>query len=151
VHLDAGAGTELVLAEEITPRTSAATAWVIRVRPGVTFHDGKPLTAEDVIYTLRRIITSKYSAVNVLGPVHAAGLKALDPRTVLVPMSRPYASLPEQLAGILTAQIVPAGFTATARPNGTGPFAYRSFTPGQRSVFTRIPTTGSPACPAPTP
>jgi peptide/nickel transport system substrate-binding protein len=47
--------------------------------------------------------------------------------------------LPEQLAGILTAQIVPDGFTATSRPNGTGPFRYTSFTPGQRSVFARNP------------
>ena len=54
-------------------------------------------------------------------------------------MTRPYATLPEQLAGILTAQIVPAGFTARSRPNGTGPFQYKSFTAGQQSVFTRNP------------
>jgi peptide/nickel transport system substrate-binding protein len=55
-------------------------------------------------------------------------------------MSRPYASLPEQLAGILTAQILPAGFDpARHQPNGTGPFRYTSFTPGQRSVFARNP------------
>jgi peptide/nickel transport system substrate-binding protein len=54
-------------------------------------------------------------------------------------MTRPFATLPEQLAGILTAQIVPAGFTAKSKPNGTGPFRYQSSTPGQRSVFTRNP------------
>jgi peptide/nickel transport system substrate-binding protein len=146
VTLSAGARLEYVLAEEITPRGSLAE-WVIRVRPGVKFHDGRPLAAADVIYTFRRIITSRYSATHVLGPVNAAGIKALDPRTVLLPMSRPYASLPEQLAGILTAQIVPAGFTATARPNGTGPFMYQSFTPGQRSVFTRNPAYWQPGLP----
>jgi peptide/nickel transport system substrate-binding protein len=139
VKLSADARLEYVLAQEITPRSGNLDEWVIRLRPGVTFHDGRPLTAHDVVYTLQRIITSKYSAINVLGPVHAAGITAMDPRTVLVPMSRPYATLPEQLAGILTAQIVPAGFTATARPNGTGPFQFQSFTPGQRSVFTRNP------------
>jgi peptide/nickel transport system substrate-binding protein len=137
VQLDADAGIEYVLASEITPRDTSATQWVIRLRPGVRFHDGRPLTAADVIYTFRRIITRKYSAVNVLGPVEQAGIRALDPLTVLVPMSRPFATMPELLAGILTAQIVPDGFTATTRPNGTGPFAYHSFTPGQRSVFTR--------------
>jgi peptide/nickel transport system substrate-binding protein len=139
VQLDAGARTEYVLASEITPHNSTATQWVIRLRPGIRFHDGKPLTAEDVIYTFQRIIKNEYSAVNVLRPVDPAGIKALDKLTVLVPMTRPFATLPEQLAGILTAQIVPSGFTATSRPNGTGPFAYRSFTPGQRSVFTRNP------------
>jgi peptide/nickel transport system substrate-binding protein len=139
VRLSADARLEYVLAQEITPRGGKPDQWVIRLRPGVTFHDGKPLDAGDVVYTFRRIIEHKYSAVNVLGPVDAAGIKAMDSRTVLVPMSRPFASLPAQLAGILTAQIVPAGFTATSRPNGTGPFAYRSFTPGQRSVFDRNP------------
>jgi peptide/nickel transport system substrate-binding protein len=139
IALSADASLEYVLAEEITPRGSL-TSWMIRLRPGVHFHDGRPLTAADVIYTFRRIITNKYSAVNVLGPVDAAGIRALDPRTVLVPMSRPYATLPEQLAGILTAQIIPDGLNpARHKPNGTGPFRYTSFTPGQRSVFARNP------------
>jgi peptide/nickel transport system substrate-binding protein len=122
----------------MSPRDPLATQWVIRLRPGVTFHDGQALTAADVIYTMRRIIANKYSAVNVLGPVDPAGIRALDKLTVLVPMTRPFATLPEQLAGILTAQIIPEGLNpATDKPNGTGPFAYRSFTAGQRSVFTR--------------
>lgn len=137
VQLDPDAGIEYVLASEVTPRNQAATQWIIRLRPGIRFHDGRALSAEDVIYTFKRIITNKYSAINVLGPVDAAGITAVDPLTVLMPMSRPFATLPEQLAGILTAQIVPAGFTTTSRPNGTGPFRYESFTPGQRSVFTR--------------
>ena len=140
VALSADASLQYVLAREITPRGGSLDQWVIRLRPGITFHDGRPLSAADVIYTLRRIIANKYSAVNVLGPVDAAGIRSLDPRTVLVPMSRPYASLPEQLAGILTAQIIPAGLDpARHKPNGTGPFRFQSFTPGQRSVFTRNP------------
>lgn len=140
VRLSPDAGrVEYVLAREMTPRDPKGTSWIIRLRPGVRFHDGKPLTAADVIYTFRRIISGRLSAVNVLGPVDAAGIKAVDPLTVLVPMARPFATLPEQLAGILTAQIVPDGFTENARPSGTGPFRYQSFTAGQRSVFTRNP------------
>jgi peptide/nickel transport system substrate-binding protein len=137
VQLGPDAGIEYVLAAEMAPRDRAATQWLIRLRKGVRFHDGRALTAADVTYTFRRIIDNTYSAVNVLGPVDAAGIRAVDPLTVLMPMTRPYATLPEQLAGILTAQIVPEGFTATTRPNGTGPFTYTSFTPGQRSLFTR--------------
>jgi peptide/nickel transport system substrate-binding protein len=138
VKLSADARLEYVLAQEITPRAGSLTEWVIRLRPGIRFHDGRPVTAADVVYTFQRIIANKYSAINVLGPVHAAGITALDPHTVLMPMSRPYATLPEQLAGILTAQIIPAGFDpARHTPNGTGPFKYHSFTPGQQSVFTR--------------
>jgi peptide/nickel transport system substrate-binding protein len=130
---------QYVLATEMTPRDPKGTQWVIRLRPGVTFHDGQPLTAQDVIYTFRRIIAHKYSATHVLGPVDAAGIRALDPLTVLVPMTRPFATLPEQLAGILTAQVVPDGYSPKAPPNGTGPFRYQSFTAGERSVFTRNP------------
>ncbi len=146
-QLDADANVEYILASEMTPRNTAATEWVIRLRPGVRFHDGSLLTADDVISTFQRIIKNKYSAINVLGPVDAGGIKALDTLTVMVPMTRPFATLPEQLAGILTAQIVPSGFTTSSRPNGTGPFAYRSFTPGQRSVFTRNPHYWQPGLP----
>jgi peptide/nickel transport system substrate-binding protein len=138
VALGANAGIEDVLAAEMTPN-AAATQWVIRLRPGVVFHDGTPLTANDVIYTFQRIIKNGYSAVNVLRPVDLAGIRALDTLTVVVPMTRPYATFPGQLAGILTAQIVPSGFTATSPPNGTGPFKYKSFAAGQRSVFGRNP------------
>src|SRR5215470_20340432 len=47
--------TELVLAEEITAKSP--TEWIIKLHPGITFHDGRPLTAQDVIYTFRRIKT----------------------------------------------------------------------------------------------
>ena len=41
-----------VLAEELTPNANA-TEWTIRVKQGITFHNGKELTADDVIYTFR--------------------------------------------------------------------------------------------------
>src|SRR4249920_1054855 len=56
LQLNTRAQTQLVLAEEISPHGSTSQ-WVIRLRPGITFHDGKPLTADDVIFTLNRIIT----------------------------------------------------------------------------------------------
>ena len=58
VELDLDAKPQLSLAEELTPNTSA-TAWTIRVRPDVTWHNGKVLSADDVIFTLRRIGNAK--------------------------------------------------------------------------------------------
>ena len=112
---------------------------MIRLRPGITFHDGRDLTADDVIFTFRRIISGHFTGSIALGPVHLAGLRKLDARTVLVPMTSPYASFPDQLAAFwYYLYIVPAGFDP-AKPNGTGPFVFGSFTPGQRSVFSRNP------------
>jgi peptide/nickel transport system substrate-binding protein len=135
LQLNAQAQTEFVLAESITPNKSTAE-WIIKLRPGITFHDGKPLTADDVIFTFKRIINGKFSGANSLGPINLAGLKALDTHTVMVPMTRPYGSFVDQLAYWYYLYIVPVGFNP-AKPNGTGAFTYQSFTPGQRSVFTR--------------
>jgi peptide/nickel transport system substrate-binding protein len=62
----------------------------------------------------------------------------MDKHTVLVPMTSPYGSFLDQLAYWYYLYVVPAGFNPK-QPNGTGPFKYQSFTPGQRSVFTRNP------------
>src|SRR6266487_1874092 len=137
LQLTTAAQTEFVLADEISPRGSTSQ-WVIRLRPGITFHDGKPLAAEDVIFTLTRILSNRLTGSTPLGPVDVKGLKALDKRTVLVPMTSPYGSFLDQLSYWYYLYVVPAGFDPK-QPNGTGPFKYQSFTPGQRSVFTKNP------------
>src|ERR671930_2567242 len=49
---------EMLLAESIEP-DKRPDSWTIRLKPGLTFHNGKPVTAEDVIFSLRRIIDPK--------------------------------------------------------------------------------------------
>ncbi len=140
VQLNTQAQTEYVLAEHITAKSPSE--WIIHLRPGVTFHDGKNLTADDVIFTLRRIISNKFSGASSLGPIDLKGLKALDKHTVMVPMTSPYGSFVDQLAYWYYLYIVPVGFNPT-KPNGTGAFKVadyaKDFTPGQRSVFTKNP------------
>jgi peptide/nickel transport system substrate-binding protein len=135
LQLNTKAQAEFVLAEDISPH-GFTSQWVIRLRPNITFHDGKPLTADDVIFTLRRIITGKLTGATPLGPIDVKSLRALDKHTVLVPMTSPYGSFLDQLAYWYYLYIVPIGFDPK-KPNGTGPFKYKSFTPGQRSVFVR--------------
>lgn len=137
VWLDPAAEVEYVLAESITPDNGALDRWVIRLRPGITFHSGKPLTADDVIFTFARILSGKLPGSSPLAPVDLTGTRALDEHTVLVAMTRPYGSFVDQLASVFAyLPVVPAGFSP-AQPDGTGPFVYHSFTPGQASVFTR--------------
>ena len=145
LQLNTRAQTELVLAEEISPHGSTSS-WVIRLRPGITFHDGKPLTADDVIFTLKRIINGKLTGANSLGPIDVNGLKKLDTHTVQVPMTSPYGSFLDQLAYWYYLYIVPTGFNPS-HPNGTGAFKYQSFTPGQRSVFVKNPNYWKPGLP----
>jgi peptide/nickel transport system substrate-binding protein len=135
------------LAEEMTPNKDA-TVWTVRLKSGVTFHNGKDLSADDVIFTLRRIANPKapLDGATGLAPVDLAGLKALDPLTVQVPMTTPYASFPEQISAAYNFGIVPVGYDP-AHPVGTGPFMYHSFTPGQQSVFVRNPHYFKPGLP----
>jgi peptide/nickel transport system substrate-binding protein len=145
LQLNTAGQTEFVLAEDISPHGSTAE-WVISLRRGITFQDGKPLTADDVIFTLRRVITEKLPGSTPLGPVNVNDLKALDSRTVLVPMTSPYGSFIDQLSYWYFLNIVPVGFNPN-KPNGTGPFKYQSFTPGQRSVFVKNPNYWRPGLP----
>ena len=139
VQLDAQAQVEYVLAESITPHQGSLSEWVIRLRPGVTFHDGKDFTASDVLFTFQRVFSNGFTGKFGLGPIDLAHTKALDAHTVLVQLTKPFSSFAEQLAAFwYNLYIAPEGFSP-AKPVGTGAFVYQSFTPGQRSVFTRNP------------
>jgi peptide/nickel transport system substrate-binding protein len=140
VRQNKDAQVEYMLAESITPHNGSLSEWVIKLRPGITWHSGKDLTSADVIWSINRIISNDYSGTLFLGPVDVKGVKALDNLTVLVPMTTPFASFVDQLAGgWYYLYIVPDGWNGgSAAPDGTGPFnVYQSFTPGQRSVFLR--------------
>jgi peptide/nickel transport system substrate-binding protein len=140
VQLDANAELQYMLAESIAPASSNDfTQWEIRLKPGVTFHNGKPLTAQDVIFTLNRIVSNQLSGTNPLGPIDIKNTKATDTHTVLVKMTKPYSSFVNQLAASwYYLYIAPVGFNP-AKPVGTGPFMFKSLSSGQRSVFTRNP------------
>ena len=99
-----------ILAEELTPNAKA-TEWTLRIRQGVTFHNGKPLTADDVIYTFRAILNPKSpgSAAAGLASIDAKGMTKLDTYTVRIPCSTPFATLGEALAIPGYSAIIPVG------------------------------------------
>jgi peptide/nickel transport system substrate-binding protein len=128
---------QYLLAEEITPQNGSLTDWVIRLRPGVTFHDGKPFTADDVLFSFHRIFTLAAPGKIFMGPIDLNATKKLDTLTVLVKLNSPIADYGGALAAAPFDLLIAPTTLNPARPNGTGPFKYQSFTPGQRSVFTK--------------
>jgi peptide/nickel transport system substrate-binding protein len=131
-------GVQYVLAESIEAQNGKADAWLIKLRPGVTFHDGKPLTADDVLFTLNRIHKMQAPGSVFLGNVDFGNTKKLDDLTVLVKLNSPIGDYGSALAAAaFDLAIAPSTLTDPKRPNGTGPFKYTSFAPGQRSVFSR--------------
>jgi len=137
VWQDANARPYLRVAEEMTPNKDATT-WTIRLRKGVLFHDGREATADDLIFSIKRVVNPKApgEAANALHGIDTGGIRKLDRYTISVPFSHPYSTFFLSLANNITIYLVPVGFDPK-RPIGTGPFKLVSFTPGQRSVFAR--------------
>ena len=120
-----------------TEATANATGdvWTVKLQPGVTFHNGKPLTAADVVWTFRNILDPKFTnvAVDSFKDVDPKRLKAIDDLTVEFTLKRPNGDFLNSLA-FIHATIKPEGYDPK-NPVGTGPFTYGDFTPGDRSVF----------------
>ena len=125
----------LALAEEMTAET--ATQWVIRLRNGLTFHDGKPVTADDVLFSIGRIVDPKapQQGAQGLNMIDLASSRKLDARTVRLALKTPNSFLVEEFTQIWN-PIVPVGYDPKTAI-GTGPFKLKSFTPGRQSVFVR--------------
>jgi peptide/nickel transport system substrate-binding protein len=95
--------------------------WVFRLRPGVRFHDGAPLTASDVVFSLDR--ARSRSGSRVRGQLHSVeSVAQLDAGAVRIVTTRPDPLLVNRLAYIL---IVPRRAVALKeRPIGTGPYRF---------------------------
>jgi peptide/nickel transport system substrate-binding protein len=128
--------TELVLAESITPNANG-TEWTITIHPGVVTHQGKPFTADDVLFSLQRIVINKFPESSIIGPVDFNNSKVVNSTTLLLRYSKPFGALVTMLSYPFF-YMVPRGFNPK-QPDGTGPFMYQSFTPGVQSTFVRNP------------
>ena len=121
-----------------------ATEWTFQVRPGVKFHDGSPLTAEDVVYTFRRLLDpeTKSPAASELGAIKPDAFQAVDAATVKVTLDTPIAELPSILA-TKHGMVVKKGASSDDirfHPNGTGPFTLKELKLGElKTTFTRNP------------
>jgi peptide/nickel transport system substrate-binding protein len=127
---------QMLVAESIEAEKSPKT-WTVRLKEGVTFHNGKPVTADDVIFSLRRILDPKDPKVGAasIGYVEEKKLKKMDERTVRITLEFANAGFPDDVGQYFNA-IVPTDYDVK-NPVGTGPFKYKSFTAGQQSEFTK--------------
>lgn len=125
------------LAEEVE-HNDDATEWTFRLRQGLRFHNGKPVTARDVKSSMERMMDAENPAPYLADVAPIADLSAsrtLDERTYRLKLTEPYAIL-DQVMASYSLGIVPEDFDL-ANPIGTGPFKANLFVPGQRSRFTR--------------
>ncbi|MFN8222049.1 MAG: ABC transporter substrate-binding protein [Gaiellales bacterium] len=133
------------LAAEVTARNPRE--WVVKLRRGVEFHNGKTMTADDVVYSLRRATDPKAGRTggSALGSVDRAGIKKLDRYTVSIRLKQPDSTITAALAQY-PCGIVPAGYDSREGKGasvkqgqiGTNAYMLESFTPGRQSVHTRF-------------
>lgn len=135
------------LAESWTPNEDASI-WTFKIRQGVTFHDGTPLTASDVAYTLNLNADPKnegnaLSAFGDPGGLSAGGAEAPDDATVIVTLNGPNGSFPYLVSSDnYNVIVLPDGFDpATWEKSfmGTGPWVLDKFTPQQGVTYTKNP------------
>jgi peptide/nickel transport system substrate-binding protein len=132
-----------VLAESWAPNATA-DVWTFKIRQGVKFHNGHPLTADDVVYTYK-LQTDPKSSANALsafgGGLTPSGVQKVDTYTVAFHLTAPNGNFP-----YLTSSdnynmiIIPNGYDPAKWESsfvGTGPFVLKSYTPKVGASFTR--------------
>ncbi len=116
-----------------------ARTWTFTLREGVKFHHGRELTAQDVVFSVERILDPKTGSPGrtAMGPIEK--VEAVDKYTVRFRLSVPYADLPLGL-GTTFGRILPADRADLIKtdPSGTGPFRLVEFRPGDRTRMVRF-------------
>lgn len=142
-HVDEKGGVTPSLAEsyDVSPDGMKIT---VKLRKGVTFHNGDAFTADDVKFSLERVLSKDFKASKVsFAAVDTTAV--VDPNTIVFNMKKPdYLFVGTGFGGLY---IVPKAYTERvgkdgflSAPIGTGPYKLKSRTVGTGAVFERFDT-----------
>ncbi|MBA8825792.1 peptide/nickel transport system substrate-binding protein [Saccharopolyspora lacisalsi] len=129
------------LAAEPPVADEDARRWTVKLRGDVTFHDGTPFDAEDVVATYRAAIDPAYASTISSNFDMLDRVEALDPHTVRFDLKYPYVPWPARMVlGIVPAEKLaePAPLTNSelnTKPVGTGPYQLVEWRQGERMVW----------------
>jgi peptide/nickel transport system substrate-binding protein len=129
---------------KITPDLAASwetpdpLTYIFHLRPGVKFHDGRPLTAADVKFTFDSILSGAVKSPKRGSFKMVDTIEAPDDATVIFHLHEPYASFLWSLARPVVG-IVPrgSGTEVAEHPMGSGPFRFVSMTTDEEIVLAR--------------
>lgn len=125
------------IATEWTPN-DAGTVWNFKFRQGISFTDGSPLTAQDIVFSIMR---HKDENVSSTAKQLAGNIKSVTPDGsdgFVIELEAPDADLPI-LVGLYQFALVKDGTTDFSNPIGTGAFTVTEFQPGLRTILDRNP------------
>jgi peptide/nickel transport system substrate-binding protein len=122
--------------------TNGGKTYTFKLRPNVKFHNGQPMTAEDVKYSIDRVLDPKTASPWRSWLDAIKEIKVLDPLTVQMNLDAPYPLL-GSFAGMRAAGIIPKGLAEKENLKikgiGTGPFKLVEYVPQDRIVYARNP------------
>jgi peptide/nickel transport system substrate-binding protein len=108
--------------------TNNGATWRFFLRKGVTFHDGSPFTARDVVYSFDRTARRGGGRINAA----EGGTVAVDDYTVDFTPARPNLKVPYRLSDLAShSHIIKAGTDSSVHPMGTGPLKFVSYRPDE--------------------
>ena len=134
--LDEAGVAQMELAESFN--SDDAQTWEIKLKKGVLFHDGHTLSADDVVFSLKRHLDPAVGSKVASIAKQMTTIEKVDPLTVKVGLAAANADLPTILS-LHHFMIVADGTTDFTKGNGTGAFICESFEPGVKSVAKRNP------------
>ncbi len=121
--------------ESATPSADFMT-WTLTVRSGVTFSDGSPLTADDVVFSLQRLARNPTFGYTIGSPAQES-IVAVDDQTVTITLTAPDSELPELGLASFSTLLVPVDYGGRTEdeyflsPVGAGPFVIESTAPDE--------------------
>ncbi|MGX1858872.1 ABC transporter substrate-binding protein [Dietzia sp. NPDC055340] len=130
------------------------TVWTLALREGVNFSNGDPLTAQDVAFTVGLHQNPATRSVAMTDAMQIDDVKVVDPRTVQMTLSEPWAGFPALLSGTVGEVIPQKAYEASSpeewarAPIGAGAFVMDEYIPNQKVVLQPNPDYyGGPVCP----
>jgi len=114
--------------------------WTFKLRQGVKFHHGRVMDSEDVVATMKRILDPATGSRSRTSLSMVDNVTAVDPLTVKFDLNIPYAGFADIFAD-RNLRIVPKDKLAelSTNPIGTGPFMFKSWSPGDRLELVKNP------------
>ncbi len=143
-ELDKNLNIQPGLAESV--ESGDGLTWQIKLRKGVTFHNGKPLTSKDVIYSLNRHKDPAVASTAFKLAEQFKTITAVNDHEVQLILTMPNFDIPYML-GTNPFLIIPDGVKDFSQGIGTGPFKLKEFTPGVRTVAIKNPDYYKPGLP----
>ncbi|RQG95798.1 ABC transporter substrate-binding protein [Natrarchaeobius chitinivorans] len=134
VDVTADANFEPALATSWEPTDD--TTWTFDLDSEATFHDGDPVTAEDVVWSLER----SFDASANLAAVPFESVEELDDERVAINTTEPFAPMLAYLTRVDAAIISRASIEDgdVVEPIGTGPFEFEAWEPGDSLTVSRF-------------